>query len=145
MQPWQRVWRDGIAPLLSREQLHALARALESDDPRLIQGATTIPPPLQCVQDWPCEGACPLGFCAALEHGGFLKRADGLPIKPPHEYATVSEVENGFSILCWKCDERLGEPAAVRFFISWYDETPRDEMRPALLAEVNLALERTTP
>ncbi len=33
-----------------------------SDDPRLTQGSTTTPP-LMCVQDWPVEAACVLGFC----------------------------------------------------------------------------------
>src|SRR6266511_3011955 len=63
MESWRKVWRDGLAPLLSTEGLEALRRALESDDARLLQGATTTPPPLQCVQDWPVEAACGVGFC----------------------------------------------------------------------------------
>jgi hypothetical protein len=34
----------------------------------------------------------------------------------------------------------MGEPAAVRWFLNWYDETPRDEMRRKLLAEVERAM-----
>ena len=32
--------------------------------------------------------------------------------------------------------ERLGEPAACRWFLNWFDDTPRDQMRRELLAEV---------
>src|SRR6516164_2401639 len=63
MESWRRVWREGLEPLLSPEALEALSLALVRDDPRLLQGATTSPPPLQCVQDWPVEAACALGFC----------------------------------------------------------------------------------
>ena len=39
----------------------------------------------------------------------------------------------------------VGEPAACRWFLNWFDETPRDEMRRLLLAEVNRNLaERQT-
>ncbi len=34
------------------------------------------------------------------------------------------------------------EPAACRWFLNWYDETPRHEMRRCLLAEVNRVLAR---
>src|ERR1700758_1757133 len=124
MDSWRKVWREGLVPLLSTASLEALRQALTSDDARLIQGATTTPPPLQCVQDWPVEAACALGFC-----GG---RGDGLE--------TVAEVEEFFARMCFEIDQRLGEPAACRWFLNWFDETPRDEMRRELLAEVNRAL-----
>ena len=50
MDSWRKVWRDGLAPLISTEGLEALRTALCDDDARLLQGATTTPPPLQCVQ-----------------------------------------------------------------------------------------------
>jgi hypothetical protein len=118
------VWRDGFVPVLPTAGLEALARALRGDDPRLTQGSTTTPPPLMCVQDWPCEGACALGFCGW--HG------EGL--------GTVGEVEEFFADRVWQADQRLGEPAACRWFLNWFDDTPRDEMRRELLAEVELAL-----
>jgi hypothetical protein len=37
-------------------------------------------------------------------------------------------------------DQRLGEPAACRWFLNWFDETPRDEMRRLLLPEVQQLL-----
>lgn len=124
MESWKKVWRDGFAPQLSNEGLEALRTALMVDDPRLIQRATTSPPPLQYVMDWPCEAACPIGFCG-WEGDGFL---------------TVADVEEEFARLCFQADEVLGEPAACRYFLSWADETPRDEMRRELLSEVNLIL-----
>jgi hypothetical protein len=125
MESWQKVWREGAAPLLSTTALEALQKALTSDDARLLQGATTTPPPLQCVQDWPVEAACALGFCGW--------QGEGLE--------TVAEVEEFFARMCFEIDQRLGEPAACRWFLNWFDETPRDEMRPLLLAEVQRALQ----
>jgi hypothetical protein len=124
MDSWRRVWREGVAPLVSTEGLEALRHGLASDDARLIQGATTTPPPLACVQDWPVEAACGLGFCGW--------QGDGLE--------TVAEVEEFFARMCFEIDQRLGEPAGCRWFLNWFDETPRDEMRRQLLAEVNRSL-----
>src|SRR5688500_11075120 len=120
MEGSRTVWRLGFAPALSRKGLEALRDALAADDPRLTQGSTTTPPPLMCVQDWPVEAACALGYCGWV--------GDGLE--------TVGEVEEFFARMCFEVDQRLGEPAACRWFLNWYDETPRDEMRRELLAEV---------
>jgi hypothetical protein len=124
MESWRKVWRDGLAPLISTEGLEALRAALANDDARLLQGATTTPPPLQCVQDWPVEAACALGYCGW--------QGEGLE--------SVAEVEEYFARLCFEVDQRLGEPAACRWFLNWFDETPRDEMRALLLAEVGRTL-----
>jgi hypothetical protein len=124
MQSWQKVWRDGMAPLLSNEGLEVLRKALAEDDPRLLQGATTTPPPLQCVQDWPVEAACALGFCGW--------QGEGLE--------TVAEVEEFFARMCFEVDQRLGEPAACRWFLNWFDDTPREQMRQELLVEVQRTL-----
>ncbi len=124
MESWRKVWREGVAPLLSTSGLEALQQALKNDDARLLQGLTTTPPPLQCVQDWPVEAACALGFCGW--------QGDGLE--------TVAEVEEFFARTCFEIDQRLGEPAACRWFLNWFDETPREEMREQLLAEVQRAL-----
>src|SRR5262249_17381541 len=124
MESWQKVWREGVAPLLSTASLEALQDALLNDDGRLLQGATTSPPPLQCVQDWPCEGACAIGYCGW--------QGDGLE--------TVAEVEEFFAQMCFEVDQRLGEPAACRWFLNWFDETPRGRMREQLLPEVRRVL-----
>jgi hypothetical protein len=124
MESWRKVWREGLAPPISTAGLEALRRGLLTDDARLLQSATTSPPPLACVQDWPVDGACALGYCGW--------QGDGLE--------TVAEVEEYFARSCFECDQLLGEPAACRWFLNWFDETPREEMRRLLLAEVNRSL-----
>lgn len=126
MDRWRKTWREGFTPVLTTGGLDALARALASDDRRLIQGATTSPPPLFCVSDWPVEAACVTGFCGW--------QGDGLK--------TVAEVEEYFARVCFEADVALGEPAGCRWFLNWFDETPRDEMRRELLAEVLRELRR---
>ncbi len=117
---WRKTFREGIAPHLTTEGLEALRTALETDDVRLIQGATTTPPPLLVTRDWNCVGACPIAF------PGW--QGDGLK--------TVEEVEEYFARVCFECDQLLGEPATCRWFLNWVDETPRPEMRRELLKEV---------
>jgi hypothetical protein len=124
MESWRKVWREGVVPLLSTGSLEALRRGLLADDERLVQGATTTPPPLPSVQDWPVEAACALGYCGW--------QGEGLE--------TVAEVEEFFARMCFEIDQRLGEPAGCRWFLNWFDETPRPAMRQELLGEVNLAL-----
>jgi hypothetical protein len=124
MESWQKVWREGLAPQISTAGLESLREALVLDDPRLLQGATTSPPPLPCVQEWPVEGACGLGYCGW--------QGD--------ELESVAEVEEYFAQKCFEADQILGEPAACRWFLNWFDETPRGQMRRLLLAEVNRSL-----
>lgn len=118
------VWREGFAPVLSTTGLSALREALRSDDSRLTQGSTTTPPPLMCVRDWPVEAACALGFCGW--------QGEGLE--------TVGDVEEFFAKVCYEADVRLGEPAACRWFLNWFDDTPRDDMRRELRDEVERTL-----
>ena len=53
---------------------------------------------------------------------------------------TVGEVEEYFARQCSDADRRLGEPAACRHFLNWFDDASREEMRQQLLAEVERAL-----
>src|SRR5215831_9634429 len=117
MMAWQFIWRSGFAPVLSTEALLALKEALERDDPTLIQGTTTDPPPLQVMSDWPVTSAC------AVAYAGW--RGEGLD--------TVQSVEEYFARACFQADQNLGEPCACRWFLNWYDETPREQMRRLLL------------
>ena len=130
MESWRTVWRNGFVPALTLEGLEALREALATDDPRITQGSTTTPPPLMCVQDWPIEGCCAVGFC-----GWQGEHLD-----------TVGEVEEFFARCCFEADKRLGEAAACRWFLNWFDDTPRDEMRLNLLVEIDREIEiRTSP
>lgn len=124
MDTWRMVWREGFAPVLPTEGLKALRKAILDDQKTLIQGATTCPPPLQCVQDWPIEGCCAIGYCGW--HGEGLE--------------TVGEIEEFFARACFEADQRLGEPAACRWFLNWFDDASRESMREELLAEVDRTL-----
>lgn len=125
MESWREVLRNGVMPSLPADGLVALKDALESDDMRLVQGATVVPPPLMCVKDWDVDGCCAIAF---------VGWQDGTGRK------TVEQVEEFFARCCYEADKRLGEAAAVRWFLNWADDTPRDEMRRELLAEVELEL-----
>jgi hypothetical protein len=129
MQAWQRSFREGIAPLMSTPALLALKKALAVDDSALIQGATTAPPPLPSVKDWPVEAACAVAYAG--------RQGEGLE--------TVDQVEDYFAHVCFGADKALGEPAGCRWFLHWFDETPRPQMRLALLAEINLELASRSP
>jgi len=113
-----KVFRDGFVPQLSIAQLDGLWLALANDDPRIIQGATCSPPPLQCAKDWPCESACIMGFSLLIEN----------------QSATVAEVEDCFAALCFEADKRIGEPAACRHFLNWFDDGEREQVRNTLMS-----------
>jgi hypothetical protein len=125
MEVWQKAWREALSRILSTPALEALQKALQADDSRLIQQATTMPPPLQSVIDWPVEGACAIGYCGW--------QGDGLE--------TVGEVEEYFARVCFEVDNHFNEPAACRWFLNWFDETPRAQMIHQLLPEVCRTLE----
>jgi hypothetical protein len=127
VESWRLVWRNGFAPVLPTAGLELLEAALRNDDPRLIQGGTTTPPPFMCVEDWSAEAADAVAMCGVPDAGGW-------------GHATVGQVEEFFAQMCFQADQRLGDPAACRWFLNWFDETPRDEMRRELLHEVEREL-----
>lgn len=126
MESWKIVLRDGFFKVLSDGHLDALRRTLLADDPRWTQGATTLPPPLTCMQDFPVEAADAIGICGWI--------GDGL--------GTVGEVEEFFAKKCYEMDQVLGEPAACRWLLNWHDDSPRELVRTELLAEIELELSR---
>jgi hypothetical protein len=126
LEDWRHCWRTGFAPQVSDAGLAALRRALTEDDPKLIQNGTTTPPPLQCVLDWPAEAACPVGYAGW--------QGDGLE--------TMGEVENYFGALCLEAGQRLNDPAGPGALLNFIDQTPRNDMRRELLAEVERELSR---
>ena len=137
MESWRKVFRDGLVPLMPTEELEALRDALKTDSPFLIQGATTQPPPISCVSDWPIEAGCLIAYPFAATHGGFHKNLDG---SNNLDACTVAEAESGFAAYCFEIDQRLGEPAATKWLLDDFDGWPRAEMIANLLPEVERAL-----
>lgn len=128
MTSWQLVLRDGFFPGWSTAALEAALVLLETDDKRLIQGSTTTPPPLMCVQDWVVEACDIVAFCSVPT--AFTAKE------------TVGAMEEGFAKACFEADQRLGEPAACRWLLNWFDDTPRYEMRRCLIAEFKAEIGR---
>lgn len=124
MEAWRKVWREGFVQQLSALELESVRKGLRANDYCLVQGSTTVPPPMQVVLDCPIEATDILAY-GAWKSGG-LK--------------TVGEAEEYVAKLCFQADTALGEPAAASYFLNWYDDTPREEMRIAMIAEINLAL-----
>lgn len=128
MESWRTVWRNGFLAAwrkqggdsLLLDMLRPLAEAVESDDPRLIQGSTTDPPPLMTVYGWPVEAADAVAFCGWRGVG--IER--------------VGDVEEFFANSLLIADQFLGESGSCRWFLNWFDDTPRPEMRLELLAEL---------
>src|SRR5260370_27576661 len=117
MNRWQIVWRRGLAPQFTTSGLRSFRQALNDDDSRLLRGATTSPPPLQCVGDWPVEAAGCIGYCGW--------KGEGLN--------SVAEGERFYLTASDAADCRLGERGSIRAFVDWFDDTPRDELRRLLL------------
>lgn len=120
IEAWQRAWREGFLPSISDAGLLALRDALVADDPRLIQGANTEPPPLNLRPDETPRAACAVCLTRWL--------GDGVN--------SVAAIEEFFARSCFDADFRLGEPTACRRFLNWFDSTPRMDMRRLMLAEV---------
>jgi len=125
MDKCRRVWREGLAPHLSRAGLLALQSALLADDPRLLQGTVSSPPPLDALRECAVNGACAIGWCGW--------QGEGL--------RSVGQIEEYFHRICDAAAAALHDPVACRYFFDWYDAAPRAEIRRELLAEVKLTLQ----
>lgn len=127
--PWEHAWRVGIAPQADTDGLLSLLTALSADDPRLVQGACTVPPPLRAYHDWPVEAADAVVW---LEWRG---------AENP-DCDSVGDCERAFARLMSVADDLLGVPAGAREFLGWFDDTPRAEMRSTLSAMIRSELWR---
>lgn len=125
MELWRSVFRRAIVPLAPLDGLIALRKAVAEDSSKLIQGATTQPPPLMVVRDWPVEASDAIGFL-------FWKGED----------ATVGDTEEWFAAACFAIDQTLGEPAGCRHWLTHWDDCPRTELFEKLLPEIDLAIAR---
>lgn len=130
-EPWQVAWRDGFAKVLPVAGLAALRDLLRSGDPlRVLSQGETVFPYATHSGDWPPESACVVGYCGWKGHG----------------LATAGAVQEYFVRAVLEADTLLGGGDGsracdgTRAFLVWFDETPRGEMIPALLAEVEATL-----
>lgn len=122
---WQKVFRDGFAPEMTMDELLAVREALVINDPLMIQDATVEPELSEFVQ--PC-GACFVSY-------GLWKA---------NRLSTTMEVSDMFARRCQLADNRLGFHSAIRFFLNWFDETPRQEVFAKLLVEVDAVISERT-
>jgi hypothetical protein len=124
MEKWRRVWREGIAPNISEKGLRSLQLLLRFDSSRVIQGSVSVPPNLAGMHEMMPVAACAIGICGWQGEG----------------CKSVAQVEGYFHRVCDAADSQFDEPATTRYFLNWFDETPREVMRREMLSEVALAL-----
>lgn len=125
MEKWRIVWRDGIAPNLPVDGLRALLKALVEDDKALVQGRMCSPPVYKGFENQLIVAACAIsypGWCSGMR--------------------TVGELEKFIGKICDAADKKFEEPAACRYFINWFDSSPREVMRRELIPEVQLEISK---
>ena len=119
---WREVWREGVAPQLSKLGLEALLEAIRTDDPELIQGLTTNPAPMRETQDEVCRGGCLISY----------------PLWKGDELTLVGDVEEAFADVYF----HAGESSTVEGLLRWYDDTDREVMRREMIPKVERELRR---
>lgn len=125
LEPWAAAWRQYIVPHLPASGLSALLSALKDDDPTLIQGSTTLPPPLLQTIGLPCEAGCAIAYALWK----------GTPVD------TVGEVERLFAAAVnASASNSMNGYNESRAFLNWFDDTPRPQMIRELIPEVELAI-----
>jgi hypothetical protein len=144
---WQKTFRKGILPALYElaggrvgyaKALRAVEYYLLGDhDETMCQGNTTRAlGDGHSVSDFPGRGGSP---CDSACFVGYLVWKGGV-VKPKRDRATINEVEEAFAQMCFLTDKYMGEPAACRWFLNWFDETPWSSVQQPLLREVMRAL-----
>jgi hypothetical protein len=126
IEKWRDTFRRGIAPTLSDAALEALRVGLLEDDPRVLQGCSTRPPPLTACWSIPCEAACPIGYAGWQGEG----------------IETVGGVEEFLRGVLAESDRLTGERGSARHLLNWVDCSPRDVVRREMLAEIRREQER---
>jgi hypothetical protein len=121
MEPWRRVFREGIAPQLPLPALEALRTGLLKFDPRLRPGGTV-------------QGPAPISYACAIGYSGWK----GLHLK------SAADVVSFFTEICDRANRILGDPGACSAFITWFDNNRREFVFPLLLSEVNRAIAQRT-
>ncbi len=135
LEVWQIVWRKGLAPNLPTKGLEALREALINDSRELIQKDTLVTTSEIPGTGYPNER---MVACCGLAYPFWKGGVDKRPLA----------IRRYFDDIAVKCNNVFEEntnwkfPNATDNFISWFDNTDRDEMRKKLLPEVELELER---
>lgn len=135
MERWQLVWRHGVGPELTAEELAPLRRALACDSPLVIQRDTAQPHPDAGPHVAP-HRCCPLGYAGW--------RGAGM--------ATVGDVDGWLAELILAADARLEDAYRTGRLawqlrtdpdlLGWICRAPREEMRRGLLSEIDGELTR---
>lgn len=114
MESWRTIWREILANELPTAGLEALATALEEDRQTLVQGRTVSW--VECGAGRMLIGACGIGY----------------PFWAESHNVRPSEIELMFSRICMIVDAFYGDPGRCRFWINWFDQTDRLQMRAAV-------------
>jgi len=101
-----------VVSLLSTESLEALPAGLVADDARLIQGGDDDAAAVAVRAGLAGRGACGLATAAGRARGWR---------RWPRSRSSSPDVARDRPC--------AGEPAGCRWFLNWFDETPRDDMR----------------
>ena len=115
----EKAWHYGFARVLPPDGIAGLRAALESNDNRLVQH----------------HAACPVGSpdyrCTAADAIGFAVWSPG---------DTVAQVGLKWINAIAEACKLTGE---IGSFITWYDCTPRDEMRRTLMRMIDTRTQET--
>lgn len=130
----RHVLRHALMPLLPTAGLTALAAALARGDDAVTQGpvpcryGTRAEPrfPTDSTRHWEPSAADPVAFC------GWKSGAA----------ATMGECEDYQLRLLFEAEKAYGEWGALRHWLGWWADAPREEAFAEMLAEVALELGR---
>lgn len=106
-----------VLSALTRPELDALADGAAAADPRILQGVTLRPFPIDPNRSAPCVGGCALGFAAW--RGNPDADLFGLELR-------VSQIMRGAA---------KSHAPGVAPFLAWFDGRPLSEVLPAVAAE----------
>ena len=97
MEKWQRALRKGLLPLLSDKALEVLVKALETNDPDLIQGETIVSFGIPEFMTTEPVGACLIAYAGwkgeGLQEIGVDDKSGKTLISIDERYYRPSEVD----------------------------------------------------
>jgi len=122
LEPWKNVFRNVIAPALTREELETLYNGLARADSAILQGGVCLPAPYHVNM------RKRLTACDPILYG-------------PWKCGRIKNVEDALQLtdsVSIEADMTIGVPGALNLFFEWWDKTPREAAVNALAAEVSL-------